>query len=112
MKQKDPFSIVAGLKDGCKNFFTADMSSGYFQLKLEDGPEGSGITAFMCELGIFEWLVVPMGMQPSSDGLSRQMMEVFKELFAPETRGGAAAGASMVRDLDDFLEENQKTIGK
>ena len=78
------------------------MSSGYFQLRLADGDNGKGITAFMCEAGIFRWNVVPMGMQPSSDKLAWQMEQVFKELFAPDGEG-AAAGSSMVRDIDDFI---------
>ena len=76
------------------------MKTGYWQIRLIDGPDGSHITAFVTERGIFRWKVMPMGIQPASNELSHQMQEVFRDLFATEM---ISQGSPMVRDLDDFL---------
>ena len=99
-KQTDPFSILTALKAGCKNFFVADMKTGYWQIRLALGPEGSHITSFVMERGVFRWKVLPMGIQPASNELSHQMQELSHKFFAPES---VATGSPMVRDLDDFL---------
>ena len=102
MPQRDPLKIFARLQHGCKNFFVADMSTGYFQVRLKDGPTGSDVTAFICDRGVFKWLRMPMGIQPASDELSLQMELIFAPLFrSPDNI--ASGGAPMVRDLDDFL---------
>ena len=100
--QRDPLTIFGRLREGCRNFFVADMSSGYFQVRLEDGPNGSDVTTFVCDRGVFKFLVMPMGIHPASDVLSQQMEAIFAELFR-SVDGSAAAGARLVRDLDDFL---------
>ena len=99
-KQTDPFTILSALKAGCKYHFVADMKTGYWQIRLVSGPNGSYITSFITERGIFRWKVMPMGIQPASDELSHQMQELFGELFATEK---VSEGSPMVRDLDDFL---------
>ena len=99
-KQTDPFTILSALKSGYKNFFVADMKTGYWQIRLIDGPDGSHITAFVTERGIFRWKVMPMGIQPATDELSHQMQDLFGDLFATEV---ISEGSPMVRDLDDFL---------
>ena len=100
--QRDPITIFNRLRSGCRNFFVADMSSGYYQVRLEDGPLGSHVTTFICDRGIYQWLVMPMGIHPASDELSQQMEQIFAELFKSE-EGTGASGSPMVRDLDDFL---------
>ena len=100
--QRDPLKIFARLQHGCKNFFVADMSTGYFQVRLKDGPTGSDVTAFVCDRGVFKWLRMPMGIQPASDELSLQMELIFAPLFRSQD-GHPGSGAPMVRDLDDFL---------
>ena len=70
MPQRDPLKIFARLQHGCKNFFVADMSTGYFQVRLKDSPAGSDVTSFICDRGVFKWLRMPMGIQPASDALS------------------------------------------
>ena len=52
-KQTDPFSILTALKSGCKNFFVVDMKTGYWQIRLVLGPDGSYITSFVTEQGVF-----------------------------------------------------------
>ena len=69
-KQSDPFTILTGLKSGCRYHFVADMSTGYWQIRLIDGPNDSHVTLFLTERGIFRWKVMPMGIQPASDTLS------------------------------------------
>ena len=78
------------------------MSSGYYQIRLKDGPTGSDVTTFVCDRGIFRFLVMPMGIHPASDALSEQMQAIFACLFR-SVDGTASAGARLVRDLDDFL---------
>ena len=48
----------------------ADMSQGYFQVCLADGPEGSHITTFLSERGIFRWPCVAI----SHTGRQRGML--------------------------------------
>ena len=100
--QRDPITIFGKLRAGCRNYFVADMSSGYHQIRLQDGPEGSDVTTFVCDRGVFKWLVLPMGCHPASDELSSQMQAIFAELFRSD-KDNPAAGSPMVRDLDDFL---------
>ena len=100
--QRDPITIFGKLKAGCRNFFVADMSAGYHQIKLEDSEEGSDVTPFVCDRGVFKFLRMPMGIHPASDELSSQMQQIFAELFRSDVQD-PAAGASMCRDLDDFL---------
>ena len=100
LKQLDPFTILSVLKSGCHYHFVADMSTGYWQICLIEGPIGSYITSCLTERGIFCWKVIPMGIQPTSDILSHQMQEVFWDLFATER---ISEGAPMVRDLYNFL---------
>ena len=83
-KQTDPFTILSALKSGCENFFTADMKTGYWQIRLVDGPDGSFITSFVTERGIFRWKVMLMGIPPASNKLSHQMQNLFGDLFSPE----------------------------
>ena len=107
-KQTDPFSILTALKAGCKNFIVSDMKTGYWQIRLALGPEGSYITNFVTECGVFRWKVLPMGIQPASDELSHQMQHLFYELFAAES---VTTGSPMVRDLDDFLGSAETVEG-
>ena len=99
-KQTDPFTILSTLKAGCHYHFVADMSTGYWQIRLIDSPNGSYITSLLCERGIFRWKVMPMGIQPASNVLSHQMQEVFGDLFTTEK---ISEGSPMVWDLDNFL---------
>ena len=107
-KQTDPFSILTALKLGCKNFFIADMMTGYWQIRLVPGPNGSYITIFVTERGVFRCKVMPMGIQPASDELSHQMQQLFEKLFATKE---ISAGSPMVRDLDDFLGGSETEDG-
>ena len=98
--QTDPFTIPISLRINSCFFFVADMSQGYFQIHLIDGPEGSHVTTFICERGIFRWKVMPMGIQPASDSLSYQMQAVLGVLFRTDFK---THGSPMVKDLDKFL---------
>ena len=73
----DPFSILTALKLGCKNYFVANMKTGYWQIHLVLGPEGLYITCFVTEQGVLLWKVMPMSIQPASDELSHQMQQLF-----------------------------------
>ena len=76
------------------------MKTGYWQIRLALGPEGSYLTNFVTERGVFTWKVLPMVIQPAGDELSHQMQHLFHELFAAES---VTTESPMVRDLDDLL---------
>ncbi|CAF0816710.1 unnamed protein product [Brachionus calyciflorus] len=60
-----------------KWFTKLDLFSGYFQIKL--APESRKYTAFLCERGLFEFVVMPMGLTNSPASFQRAMNEVMEE---------------------------------
>ena len=101
-KQDSPKKILGNLRPGCRYYFCADMSSGYWQMRLAPGPEGQDITQFICDRGSYKWARMPMGIQTASDELAIQLQKYFQELFQPVS-DEPSAGSPMVRDVDDFL---------
>ena len=61
-----------------KYFCTFDLASGYFQLPMH--PDDCHKTAFITHLGLFEWLVLPMGLSNSPATFQRCMAQVFRGL--------------------------------
>ena len=58
-----------------KYFCTFDLASGYFQLPMH--PDDCHKTAFITHLGLFEWLVLPMGLCNSPATFQHCMAQVF-----------------------------------
>ena len=61
-----------------KYFCTFDLASGYFQLPMH--PDDCHKTSFITQLGLFEWLVLPMGLSNSPATFQRCMAQVFRGL--------------------------------
>ncbi|CAF0929655.1 unnamed protein product [Brachionus calyciflorus] len=58
-------------------FTKLDLFTGYFQIKLD--PDTRKYTAFGCERGLFEFLVLPMGLTNAPASFQRAMNEILKE---------------------------------
>ena len=62
-----------------KYFCVFDLASGYFQLPMHEDDVHK--TAFITHAGLFEWLVLPMGLCNSPATFQRCMNQVFRELI-------------------------------
>ena len=60
-----------------KVFSKIDLSSGYFQIQMQ--PAAAKYTAFGCELGLFEFNVMPMGLSNSMSTFDRLLTTIFGE---------------------------------
>ena len=67
--------MLAKLKKA-KIFSKIDFASGYFQVKMATGSRA--FTAFICEYGVFEFTVMPMGMKNSGATFQRLMNKLFE----------------------------------
>ncbi|KAG8181114.1 hypothetical protein JTE90_029147 [Oedothorax gibbosus] len=61
-------------------FFTLDLCSGFFQMKLH--PDDMWKTAFSTENGLYEWTRVPMGMRNAPNSFQR-LMEIVLSGLSP-----------------------------
>ena len=65
---------------GSAKFFTMlDLRSGYWQCRIaeEDVPK----TAFLTQYGLYEWVVMPMGLTNTPATFMRTMNNLFKDLL-------------------------------
>ena len=79
---KDAFPVpnihdLLGKLTEAKIFSKFDLSSGYFQIQMN--PDASRFTAFGCELGLFEFNVMPMGLSNSMSTFNRLLTTIFGE---------------------------------
>ena len=64
---------------GAKYFTKLDMIAGYFQAFME--ANSIKYTAFGCEYGLFEWLVMPMGLTNATATFQRLMNHIFADFI-------------------------------
>jgi len=74
-----------------KWFSTIDLASGFFQIPMEN--KSIEKTAFICELGLFEYLRTPMGLRNSPSTMNRLLLKIFKDLI----------GKSVLVYMDDLM---------
>jgi hypothetical protein len=62
-----------------KYFTVMDLTSGYYQVPLD--PNSRQYTAFICSRGLFEYLVLPMGITNATETFQRMMNKVLDGLL-------------------------------
>ena len=55
-----PYEVKSSIKENWNVYFASDMTSGYFQIPLED--ESKELTTFIIPQGRFAYNVTPMGL--------------------------------------------------
>jgi len=64
---------------GKSSWFTAlDLQSGFWQIRM--APKDMGKTALITKSGLYDWTVMPFGLNNATSTFTRTMTEVFKEL--------------------------------
>ena len=82
-KDNYPLPVIDNLfKDmvGCTFFSKKDLDSGYYQCLMDPGSQK--YTAFSCELGLFEWIRMPMGLKNSGCTFQRMMDKILRPLIS------------------------------
>ena len=82
-------------------FCTFDLASGYFQLPMHE--RDAHKSAFITHMGLFEWLVLPMGLTNSPATFQRCMSSILKDLLHKHCLVYLDDIISFGRDFDDTL---------
>ena len=62
-----------------KYFTVLDLTSGYFQIPIDE--DSRKLTAFRTAKGLFEWLRLPMGLKGAGSYFQMQMTKIFEDLL-------------------------------
>ena len=71
-------SIILALLSQARFYTKLDLMSGYYQIGLD--PKSRKYTAFRCELGLFEFTVMPMGLTNATATFQRLMDSIFADV--------------------------------
>jgi hypothetical protein len=74
---KDVFIRIGGHKP--KYFAVMDLTSGYHQIPV--AVDSIPLTAFVCFMGVYEWLRLPMGIKPAGSFFQQTMQIIFGALL-------------------------------
>ena len=83
IRDRYPLPRVDELLDqlgGAAVYSKLDLAQGYHQVAMQ--PEDVHKTAFNCRYGLYEWLVMPMGLTNAPSGFMRLMNHVFRKCLA------------------------------
>ena len=98
IKNKYPIPRIDDLFDqlqGSRVFSKIDLDSGYYQVRVR--PEDVHKTAFRTPKGLYEWLVLPMGLTNAPATFIAMMNNVLRPLL----------NKSVIVYLDDILVHSQ-----
>ena len=62
-----------------KYFTILDLTSGYFQIPIDE--QSQALTAFRTAIGLFEWTRLPMGLKGAGSYFQMQTHKIFEDLL-------------------------------
>ena len=92
------YEVKSSIQENWNVFFSADMTSGYFQIPLDD--QSKEMRTFIVPQGRFAYNVSPMGLLPSGDTFNQRT----RCLVEGRNTGN-------LKSLDDMAGGEEKTEG-